>query len=103
MEKKRIRLCGIDYEILYPIVPFFNDQGKELVGQIDYGRTEILVAAMLSSQARQQTVFHEVVHAMFHHAGIEVDEKIIDVMAYGLMDLARNNDLTIDQDEPEVT
>jgi hypothetical protein len=69
-----------------------NDKITKLNGHIKYNDCQICVEAEMSPQAKRQTIWHEIVHGILTHAGMEKqDESMIDAIAYGIMDVIQNN------------
>lgn len=71
-----------------------SSDGQTIYGQVNYGECEILVEARNDLQQRRQTVWHEVMHVLLTQAGLVKDakrEELIDPLAYGLMQVVRDN------------
>jgi len=75
----------------------FDGEGKRhgLDGHIKYGPCELQIEQALNSQRAVQVLWHEILHGIMTGAGLgDHDEKVIDVLSHGLMDvLQRNPDL----------
>lgn len=86
----KIRIGPIEYEISK--TPELQDDGRELSGAIIYHLASIQLLDGLSDQMTHVVLLHELLHGIMHQAGIENhSEGLIEALAYGLLDLARNN------------
>lgn len=87
-----IRIGPIDFSVR-AIERLVNDNGSEkLDGHIKYATSEILVEANTEAQAQRQVIWHEIIHGILTQAGYsEHDEKMIDIISYGVMQVLRDN------------
>jgi hypothetical protein len=61
-------------------------------GEIRYHRHEIAVMPQLRPLVRTQILWHEAIHVLLHQAGQrEHEEALVDLMAYGIMQVLRDN------------
>jgi predicted metal-dependent peptidase len=61
-------------------------------GEMRHMRAEIAVLPDATPELLPQTLWHEVLHAVLLHAGIkDHDETQIDVIAYGIVQVLRDN------------
>lgn len=86
---KKLRVGGIDYRIKRRKRILWED--GELSGQIAYHKAEILLSKQNSKQYGVVTLLHEATHAIFQAAGLEQDERLVEVISMGLFSLLRNN------------
>ena len=72
-----------------------NDGEKVLYGQVDYGKSTIqLNSANQNHQFECVTLWHEILHAISTHTGLELGddtEKIIDIFAHGIYQVLQDN------------
>jgi len=73
-----------------------TDEGKDLLGLIEYNRALISVDAGLPETVKLVTLVHECVHGVLHHAGVKHSEGVVQAISYGLVDLVYRNGWTID-------
>lgn len=65
---------------------------KEWDGNIEYGSCEINIEQDLNSQRALQVLWHEVLHGILTGAATgDHDEKMIDILSHGLMDVLQRN------------
>lgn len=79
--------------ICYRIVEDFRLADEILCGQFRPMRAEIAVMPGAESEMLPQTLWHEVLHGLLIHAGIRDghDETHIDLIAYGIVQVLRDN------------
>ena len=71
---------------------FSGDQRIALWGHYKVDTSEILIANQLGPQQKVRVLWHEILHGVMSHAGIDdQSEQLIEVLAYGIVDLLRNN------------
>ena len=87
--KKHIKVGGLDYKIKKKPRIIWED--GELSGQITYHKTKILLSEQNSEQYEVVTLLHEAIHAIFHLAGMEQEERTVEVLATGIFMLLRDN------------
>jgi hypothetical protein len=68
-----------------------HDNGRALDGQIIHARSLILLDDALEAQASAQTLLHEIVHAIGIQAGLELNERQVDSLAFGFMGVMKEN------------
>lgn len=67
-------------------------QTAKLAGHIKYDTSEILLEASLEDQAKLQVLWHEIIHGILTHAGIDnIEERTVDVLAYGVLSVLVDN------------
>jgi len=90
--RQLIRIGPIDFTVC-AVDRLLNDGNYEkLSGHIKYDASEILVEGDMEPQAQRQVVWHEVIHGILTQAGYtDHDEKMIDILAYGVMQVVRDN------------
>lgn len=87
----RIKIGGVDYTVEQ--VDGLRDGNESLNGWIQYNECKILVDAGLSPQRQRIVIWHEVVHGLLEHAGIEEDrsEHMVVALGYGIVQALRDN------------
>jgi Zn-dependent peptidase ImmA (M78 family) len=86
----KLRVGSIDYTVAYVKDLRDPDSGVPLFGLLMLSTGTISIEANMASQAQQQTLWHEILHAFLFQAGIRSEmhnEVQIDVLAYGVMGL----------------
>lgn len=79
---------------IYPVIDRedLNDNHKQLYGWIKFNTMEILLDTDLGPQARYTVLWHEIVHGILNHAGIEdKDERMVCALGYGIVQVLRDN------------
>lgn len=85
-----IKVGAIVYQV--EIVDDLRDGDQKLSGWIRHTDSLILLEAALSSQMGRHVLWHEIIHSIFEQAGIDdQDERIIQVLAYGIMGVLKDN------------
>ena len=88
----KIKVGGIFYKVIYK--RNLKDDSTDVWGYVDYAQTKIYIEKKLSKQKQNQTLTHEVLHAIFHEAGLDNianDEKIILPLGYVLYQFEKEN------------
>lgn len=91
---QHVRIAGVDYAV--EMREHLNDQENVLRGQILYNDSLILLnPCNHGHQALSQTLLHEVLHGIFYHYGIQLEEKeeevVVDRLAHGLYQVLQDN------------
>ena len=88
---KHIKIGHICYKVKK--VKRLNDGGGNVMyGQINYGKSLIELDAGMNCQHTRQTLWHEAIHAIMSHSGIEKhDEQLVEILASGIMQVINDN------------
>lgn len=62
-----MKICGINYEVI-EVDDTFNTDAMHF-GQIDYAKGKIYINKDLSDDAKQETLCHEILHALLLYIG----------------------------------
>ena len=88
-----VRIAGVEYRIVD--VEYLTQDGKELMGQIDYTATEIRLskAIGMSHDAKCLTLMHEIAHGIVNNAMLTLDneEDVVEAFARGMYQLIQDN------------
>jgi len=88
----QIKIGGMVYQVVEVQGLTNGDKDTKLNGHIKYNDCEICVEAGLSPQAKLQTIWHEIVHGILTQSGApKQNELMIDALAYGIVDVLKNN------------
>ena len=69
-----------------------HEDGTKLSGRIRYDGCVISIETGDCAQAKWQTTWHEVIHALFHQSGRrEVGHDVVDMLAFGVLQVLRDN------------
>lgn len=75
----KINICGIPHEVIES-----NDNFEgNTCGIIDYMGCTITLNKRLTPEAKRETLFHEIVHGIFHHIGrndLASDETLVQTL-----------------------
>lgn len=78
--------------VVYEVKEEMRLANDGLYGQIVYSESVIEMNPMMKPQHRDITLWHEMLHGMLLQGGIrEHDERILDVLAHGLVQLIKDN------------
>jgi hypothetical protein len=91
MIPKSVKIAGIVYQVRLVTNLLDNDERVKLNGCIKYGISEIQIEKKLSDQVKQVTLWHEVIHGILSQAEIEHDEKLVEVLGYGICGFIQDN------------
>lgn len=86
-----IRIGGVDYSVV--TVQGLRDGKHELNGRIRYNQCLIEIEADMHPHKQFITLWHEILHGLIEHAGIEQPEEgIILSLGYGITQVLRDNE-----------
>ncbi len=88
-----IRIGDIRYNVLEADRPA-DDPNDMVLGEIVFSSVRIYINPEQDAQIQRQTLWHEIVHGILHHAGqdhTENHEALVIALGYGLCSLVRNN------------
>lgn len=92
--RSKMRIGAIDYSI-EEREEFRDDDGTKLNGLVQHTECAIVIEASMPEQAKYQTLWHEVLHAIAAQAGMDGNEAIthslLDMFAYGISGALRDN------------
>lgn len=93
-----VKIGAIRYQVAQE--PTLTDTGY--FGQIRHARCQIAIAGELHPSAAAQTLWHEIIHGILTQAGItEQPENLVDSMAYGVLQVIRDNPDLVDLSRAE--
>ena len=64
-----------------------NEEGKSLLGMQDVKTNTILVDKEMTHSRKVETFMHEVIHVIYANTGCDHDERAIDALSNGLLQL----------------
>jgi hypothetical protein len=88
-----VRIGGVEYKVTRD-QPFLNDGTNLLYGQINYNETTIELSNVANShQMKCITLWHEILHGIRNHAGLEIEneEDVVDMFARGIYQVLQDN------------
>lgn len=88
---ENIRIGPIDFSVIQVDVLTDESNTTKLNGHIKYNLSEIRIDAELEEQAARQVIWHEVVHGILTLGQIEHDERLVQIVSYGVMQVLRDN------------
>lgn len=90
---EKIRIGGVEYEIAY--TPHLNNGTTLAYGYISFDNSKIELSATEGTghQKRCQTLWHEILHGIRFHAGLEIEneEEVVDMFAKGIYQVLQDN------------
>lgn len=87
-----IKIGGLDYEIEEVQNLCTEDGVKRLNGHIIYDSCKIRIDQGLSQQVKNVYMWHEIIHGILTHAGIDNhDEAHIGALSYGIVQVLKDN------------
>lgn len=87
-----IKIDGLDYDV-NEFEPSFGD---ELNGYIKYGTQEMAVDKNLNKWQRNATILHECLHGISTHRSLDLSEKQVESLTFGMIGLMRDNRELVD-------
>lgn len=88
-----IRIGGVEYAIKY--APNLRIDSSLCYGKIQYDNSEIWLSTTdgTGHQRRCQTLWHEILHGIRDHAGLEIEneEEIVEMFAKGIYQVLQDN------------
>lgn len=79
------------YRVTYEDVEHFRDDGKDLIGQVDYLSLSMRIAAKNAPAVQFAALWHETLHALSEMFGLELGERQVDVLSHGIAMVLRDN------------
>lgn len=90
---KSVRIGGVEYEIIDNVYGL-NDGLNVLAGEINYNDSVIKLNDVIGGhQMKCITLFHEILHGIRNHAGIEIEneETVVEMFARGIYQVLQDN------------
>jgi hypothetical protein len=98
---KTVRIGALDYQVV-EVERLQADDRSALIGLINTHELVIQVETRLDPQMKLTTVWHETLHGLLCQAGIdEHDEKTLEVLSYGIVQVLRDNPQLAPADKQE--
>ena len=88
-----VRIGGVDYKVINDWQDL-NDGLNMLSGQIDYNESTIKISdAVHGHQAKCGTVWHDILHGIRNHTGLEIEneEQVVEMFAKGIYQVLQDN------------
>ncbi len=85
-----IRIGGTDYEVFQ--VKELRDGTVWLNGQILFDVCKIKIESELSEHRKFLVLWHETIHGILEHAGMDDDENLVKALGYGITQVLRDNE-----------
>lgn len=88
-----VRIGGVEYEVI-DNVSGLNDGQNVLAGEINYNDSVIRLNEVVAGhQMKCITLWHEILHGIRNHAGIEIadEETVVDLFARGIYQVLQDN------------
>lgn len=86
---KSVKIGGIVYDV--KVTPNLCSDTVRLNGHIKHDQTLIELDEAMSAQCMKVVLFHEILHGIANQAGIEDDEKMVEVLAFGIVGVLQDN------------
>ena len=90
---KSVRIGGVEYEVI-DNVSGLNDGQSVLAGEINYNDSVIRLNEVVAGhQMKCITLWHEILHGIRNHAGIEIEdeETVVELFARGIYQVLQDN------------
>ncbi len=88
-----VRIGGVEYEVI-DNVSGLNDGQNVLAGEINYNDSVIRLNEVVAGhQMKCITLWHEILHGIRNHAGIEIEdeETVVELFARGIYQVLQDN------------
>lgn len=89
---KTIKIGGITYEIIEKDLSAYDADGQYRMGNQYDSKALIEIREEMPDQKKEQTLIHEMTHAMFSEMGIEDDEYLVNRIGLILYQVLKDND-----------
>ena len=90
-QKKTIKIGPQVFKVVL-VEDLKDDKGETMCGRLIFAKSEIIINSDSDEFSRRQTLWHEILHGLFEQASIKHDEKIIDTLAYGIIQVLDDNE-----------
>lgn len=99
---EKIKIGGMEYQVKE--VKFGESNGDVTLGECHFETADILINDNLSDNRKEQTLFHEMVHAMLFEAGsFEYDnEELVNQLGLIVYQVFKDNDFNQEKQETKV-
>lgn len=90
---EHVRIGGVEYEVI-DNVSGLNDGQNVLAGEINYNDSVIRLNEVVAGhQMKCITLWHEILHGIRNHAGIEIEdeETVVELFARGIYQVLQDN------------
>lgn len=90
---KSVRIGGVEYEVI-DNVSGLNDGQNVLAGEINYNDSVIRLNEVVAGhQMKCIALWHEILHGIRNHAGIEIEdeETVVELFARGIYQVLQDN------------
>ena len=90
---RSVRIGGVEYEVI-DNVSGLNDGQNVLAGEINYNDSVIRLNEVVAGhQMKCITLWHEILHGIRNHAGIEIadEETVVELFARGIYQVLQDN------------
>lgn len=93
---EKIKIGGITYDIEYKDTIDVNGD-LNYFGTCDKKQAKIEISTLANKQRQEQTLVHEILHAVFYEAGIVLDneEDIVNRVSLVLYQVLKDNDICL--------
>lgn len=93
---EKIKVGGINYSVKEKDLSDFNNNDSFRMGQCFETKAEIEISERLPTERKNQTLVHELVHAIFFESGIELEneEEIVNRIGLILYQVLKDNDFS---------
>lgn len=86
-----VKIGPIRYELEF-VERLLSETDNKLQGHIQYQPCTLSVEQNSNAQIQAVTILHEILHGLLNNVGFyEQDEKLIDTLAHGLLDVIQDN------------
>ena len=85
-----IKYGGAEYELNF-VDEIRDNKGDEKLGFFEPAKGRITISKNQNKYSSDQTIWHELVHMVCMHAGLELKENQIEAIAFGVTEIQRLN------------
>lgn len=99
---EKIKIGGMEYQVKE--IKFGESNGDVTLGECHFETADILINENLSDKRKEQTLVHEMVHAMLFECGsIEYDnEELVNQMGLIMYQILKDNDLKLSENKEDL-
>lgn len=99
---EKIKIGGMEYQVKE--IKFGESDGNVTLGECHFETAEIFINENLSDSRKEQTLFHEMVHAMLFESGSDEydNEELVNQLGLIMYQVFRDNDFKSEKQQTKV-
>lgn len=86
----KVKVGGLVYDVSFE-ERLLDDENTKVYGIIDYNNLTIKLEKLYSQQKNEQSLWHEIVHAICVEYNVEIEDEDVDRIGCGLYQVIKDN------------